>query len=214
MSCYCVMCEHHRSAEVLLRKRGEPVPESIDTTLAATPASPSEEMGRLVDTYRDEICSFVSKLPLQRGPFATAEEAFADTPHASVLEARNALFSAISRLEAALTDASAKLAAESELADVRGQEIARLEAERAARRYDDEDMKKLAAWVQENLQHYAGLSWSEAIVREFAYIHALRARNAKLAAWLHDARLPDDPFPVPESISQMVARVEREEGKA
>jgi hypothetical protein len=34
--------------------------------------------------------------------------------------------------------------------------------------YDREDQRKLGEWVQANLQHYAGLSWSEGIAREFA----------------------------------------------
>jgi hypothetical protein len=44
--------------------------------------------------------------------------------------------------------------------------------EEFARAYDEADMKRIGVWVQENLQQYAGLSWSEGIAREFARLTA------------------------------------------
>ena len=59
-----------------------------------------------------------------------------------------------------------------------------IESLRARREYDDADMKKLGEWVQANLNHHAGLSWSEGIAREFA---ALRARAEKAEALYAEA---------------------------
>lgn len=41
-------------------------------------------------------------------------------------------------------------------------------------RYDREDQKRLGEWVQANLNHHAGLSWSEGIAREFTSLTAER----------------------------------------
>jgi hypothetical protein len=53
MSCYCVMCEHHRSAEGLLRRRGEPVPPSIDTQLEKAIQAEWERGDKQLEKSRD-----------------------------------------------------------------------------------------------------------------------------------------------------------------
>ena len=65
-------------------------------------------------------------------------------------------------------------AADQSIAQLR-RELSESRAALAARQYDDEDMKKLGAWVQANLQHHAGLSWSEGIAREFDGLRAALA---------------------------------------
>ncbi len=45
----------------------------------------------------------------------------------------------------------------------------------------EEDARKLGEWIQANLHHHAGLSWSEAIKREFADLRLRLTETEQIA---------------------------------